>query len=80
MEVADASLAYDQGVKLELYAKAGIQHYWIFNLQENCLEVYSQPPDSGLYGQRDLLTSKSQIMIPGTLGAELSLDQVFSLG
>lgn len=42
IEIADYSLRYDQEVKLQLYAEAGISNYWIFNLIENCLETYNE--------------------------------------
>ena len=80
IEVADSSLGYDQRVKLELCAKARIPEYWIFNLPENCLEVYSQPQDSGLYGQKEIFAVNRSVGIPEISEVELSLDQVFSLG
>lgn len=43
IEISDSSLDYDQEVKLPLYAEAGISDYWIFNLIDNQLEVYSEP-------------------------------------
>ena len=43
IEVADSYLKYDQEIKLPLYAKAGINSYWIFNLVDNYLECYSVP-------------------------------------
>ncbi|MBD2303992.1 Uma2 family endonuclease [Chroococcidiopsis sp. FACHB-1243] len=43
IEISDSSLRYDQEVKLSLYAEARISEYWIFNLVENHLEVYSEP-------------------------------------
>ncbi len=43
IEIADSILKYDQEIKLTLYAEAGISNYWIFNLVENYLEVYSEP-------------------------------------
>ena len=43
IEIADSSLDYDREVKRSLYAEAGIPHYWIFNLIEQCLEAYSEP-------------------------------------
>lgn len=54
VEIADSSLSYDQTVKLPLYAQAGIVDFWIFNLQENCLEAYSEPYQSlqGSFGYR----------------------------
>ncbi|WP_414541186.1 Uma2 family endonuclease [Nostoc sp. CCY0012] len=52
MEVADSSLAYDQDVKIPLYAQAGIHDYWIFNLFDHHLECYSEPylDTQGKYG------------------------------
>lgn len=56
VEVSDSTLAHDRSIKKRLYARAGIPVYWIVNLIENRIEVYSQPtlsdeePD---YAQRD---------------------------
>lgn len=43
VEVADASLSYDRGKKLRLYATSGIPEYWIVNIPERCVEVYAGP-------------------------------------
>ncbi|GAP95968.1 predicted dioxygenase [Leptolyngbya sp. NIES-2104] len=43
IEISDSSLTYDQETKLELYAEDEIQHYWIFNLIDRVLEMYSEP-------------------------------------
>ena len=43
VEVADATLDRDCGAKKRLYARAGIAVYWIINLAENLLEVYTGP-------------------------------------
>jgi Uma2 family endonuclease len=42
-EVADSSLSLDRNDKLRLYARARISVYWIVNLQDNRIEVYTQP-------------------------------------
>jgi Uma2 family endonuclease len=47
VEIADASLHFDQMYKASLYASAGIQDYWIVNLVENVLEVYRDPQPDG---------------------------------
>lgn len=47
IEVADSSLAYDRGVKLPLYARAGIPEYWIVDLKARLLEAYRQPSATG---------------------------------
>ncbi|HEY2589250.1 MAG TPA: Uma2 family endonuclease [Tepidisphaeraceae bacterium] len=43
IEVADSSLDRDRGIKLRSYARAGIREYWIVNLIENQVEVYTDP-------------------------------------
>ena len=43
IEVAAASLAYDRGRKRKAYAESGIPAYWIVNLGERCVEVFSDP-------------------------------------
>ena len=40
VEIADATLSYDQGKKISVYAEDGISDYWIFNLVDYCLEIY----------------------------------------
>ncbi|MBI1846992.1 MAG: Uma2 family endonuclease [Candidatus Rokubacteria bacterium] len=54
VEVSDSSLAFDRQHKSSLYARAGIQDYWIVNLVDRVLEIYRDPgPDtSGVYGWR----------------------------
>ncbi|MEW6278465.1 MAG: Uma2 family endonuclease [Candidatus Eremiobacterota bacterium] len=47
LEVANTSLAYDRLQKGSLYASAGFSPYWIVNLPDDVLEVYTDPrPDS----------------------------------
>jgi Uma2 family endonuclease len=43
VEVADSSLQQDRGAKKRLYARAGIAVYWIVNLVEDQIEVYTEP-------------------------------------
>ena len=43
VEVADASLHRDRSIKKQVYARAGIAVYWIVNLQERRIEVYTAP-------------------------------------
>ncbi len=46
IEVADSSLLRDQQDKTRIYARAGIPCYWIINLVDQRIEVYSQPSAS----------------------------------
>lgn len=43
IEVADTTLQRDRELKKRLYASAGISVYWLMNLVERQLEVYTQP-------------------------------------
>ena len=43
VEVSDATINRDQGTKKRLYAKNGIVEYWLVNLIEGRIEVYTQP-------------------------------------
>jgi Uma2 family endonuclease len=43
IEVADASLLRDQRDKTRIYARANIPCYWVVNLQDMRIEVYTQP-------------------------------------
>lgn len=55
IEVADSTLLGDRADKARLYARAGIASYWIINLIDRQVEVYSSPSSSGNapnYGHR----------------------------
>ena len=54
VELSDTSLGYDKGQKASLYARAGIQEYWIVNLVDNCVEVMRDPEPnaSAAYGYK----------------------------
>ena len=43
VEVAETSLALDRTRKGALYARAGLDDYWVVNLRAQVLEVYREP-------------------------------------
>lgn len=43
IEVADSALGYDRRLKAPLYAEAGVQEYWIVDLEGGAVEVYRNP-------------------------------------
>jgi Uma2 family endonuclease len=43
IEVADASLSRDRSLKGRIYAAANVPVYWIINLVDNLVEVYTDP-------------------------------------
>ena len=46
IEVADSSLAFDQGPKLARYAAAGIPEVWVANLRAREVTAYAEPSGS----------------------------------
>ena len=46
IEVADSTLAYDQGAKLARYAAAGIPEVWVANLRAREVTAYAEPSGS----------------------------------
>jgi Uma2 family endonuclease len=42
-EVADSSIKRDRGLKHRVYARAKVQVYWIIDLVENRIDVFTQP-------------------------------------
>ena len=54
IEVADSSLDRDQQEKVPAYARAGIKEVWIVDLNEEVIEVYRQPSQSG-YASKKVL-------------------------
>jgi hypothetical protein len=53
VEVADSSLDHDRTVKGPIYANAGIATYWIANLVDGTLEVYTSPAPAGYQQRQD---------------------------
>ncbi|HEY9823943.1 MAG TPA: Uma2 family endonuclease [Stenomitos sp.] len=81
IEVADSSLEYDRTVKLPLYAEAGISDYWLFNLSDHYLEVYSNPAEvtPGQFGylNRQIVPKGDSIPLPFFPEAKLALSSIF---
>ncbi|MBI2898376.1 MAG: Uma2 family endonuclease [Deltaproteobacteria bacterium] len=55
VEIADESLDRNRGIKLSLYARAGIAVYWIVDLQDRVVEVHTDP-DGDSYRSRVAFT------------------------
>jgi Uma2 family endonuclease len=66
VEVADATLQEDQGLKLRVYARAGIPIYWIINVNQRQVEVHSRPTGSTEepnYADRQDYTDGSEVPV-----------------
>lgn len=81
VEVADSSLKQDRGDKLAKYAAAGIPVYWIVNLFDNQVEVYTQPePDMYGFGSVRILTAGETVslQLPDGETIELPVDKILA--
>jgi Uma2 family endonuclease len=47
IEVSDSSLAFDQGVKLNLYARYGISEHWVVDVEGSRVVAYFEPTAKG---------------------------------
>ena len=52
VEVSESTLGQDRGVKRTAYARDGIAVYWIVNLVDRQVEVYTRPVKEGRYRSR----------------------------
>jgi Uma2 family endonuclease len=81
IEIADSSLNYDREVKIPLYAEAAITNYWIFNLIDRQLEIYSEPfcGSNGefSYANIQIHLPQSIVQLPFLTNLSLDLRQVF---
>jgi Uma2 family endonuclease len=77
VEVADTSLPEDRTMGTEVYGPAGISLYWIINLIERQVEVYTNPGPAG-YASR--VVYKPGQLIPVVVDAqqfgELGVDHI----
>lgn len=83
IEISDSSLTYDQETKLELYAEDEIQHYWIFNLIDRVLEMYSEPYQKSAsefgYRLKRIALPDERVKLPQFSELWLDLSNVFPL-
>jgi Uma2 family endonuclease len=68
VEVSDTTLPQDRGMKLTAFARDGIPVYWIINLADRQVEVYTRPVKAGRYRSRKDYKPGQQV--PVTLGGQ----------
>ena len=63
IEVADKTLPRDRGAKKGIYARAGIPEYWIVNLIDRQLEIFTEPDlTAGTYAKERVLGEGDTLM------------------
>ena len=75
IEVSDTTLAYDRGVKLPLYARAGIREVWIVDLPGETIERYTDPLEES-YRRADRLRRGQTLESISLPGPTPSVDEI----
>jgi hypothetical protein len=75
VEVCDTSAGYDRGVKVPLYARAGVPETWLVLLEEGLIEVYRNPKE-GVYQDLHRALPGESLAVPGMAGLELATDAI----
>ncbi len=78
IEVAESSLRFDRGEKLEIYATQKIPEYWIVDIHNRCIHVFTQP-EYGDYTNRRRVNVDDCLQPLCCNGAELVLSNLFIL-
>jgi Uma2 family endonuclease len=76
IEVSDATLRYDRGVKVPLYARHGVPEYWIIDVQNAELRVYAELR-LGRYERETAAVRPATAPITALPGVTIDLSGVF---
>ncbi len=60
IEVAESSLPYDRGEKLEIYAQQSVPEYWIVDIAGRCIHVFRHP-DGNRYQRSETILAHGMI-------------------
>jgi Uma2 family endonuclease len=82
IEVADTTLTCDRNIKKRIYAKAGVPAYWIVNLLDRHIEVYTSPLVTGSepdYSNREVFAVGSfvNVIVAGVALGQIEVAAVF---
>ena len=73
IEVADSTIAYDQDVKMPLYAEFDIPEIWLVDVNQEILTIYTQPSNS-VYQFSESYSSNDLV---SCLGVKISVSSIF---
>jgi Uma2 family endonuclease len=82
VEVAESSLASDRERKGSLYARAGLEDYWVLNLVDRVLEVYREPvrddaaPFGWRYSRREIVDANAHVTPPGARPGSIAVSHL----
>jgi Uma2 family endonuclease len=76
VEVSDSTLLRDLGRKARIYASAGIQEYWVVDLNGERVYVHRQP-DQGTYQDRTVAARGEHVSTLFAADVRLAVDEIF---
>jgi Uma2 family endonuclease len=77
IEVSESTLAIDRGEKLAAYAVGGIPVYWIVNLVDRRVEVYSSPGPAGYQSHTDFTPGMEiPVIIAGVECGRIAVNEI----
>ena len=77
LEVSDATIRQDRTQKKRIYARAGIETYWIVNLPRERVEVYTEPVGSD-YKQTNIYYANQSVpvILDGEQVGEIKVEEI----
>ncbi len=75
IEVSDSTLADDRKVKMPLYAEGGVAEYWIVNIPDGVIEVYSDLSEGSYRNVRQVGRGERLGLPQGLLGS-IAVDDI----
>jgi len=75
IEVSVSSLRKDTQVKPAIYAEAGVDEYWVVDLENDRVLVYAEPVD-GRYRSERVATVDERLAVPGYPDVSLAVTEI----
>lgn len=77
VEVADSSLAEDRELGARVYGPAGLPVYWLVDLNDRRVEVYTDPGPGGYASRRDHRAGEViPVVIAGRPVGQVAVDDI----
>ncbi len=75
IEVGLTSLAYDRGLKAQLYARHGVQELWVIDAKKRSVWIHTSPSARG-WGEIDKRGPKDELAHPAIPGFRVKLGEI----
>ena len=76
IEVSDSSLAFDQSVKLNLYARYGVAEYWVVDVEGKRVVTYREPYAQG-YVRKAEFGAPDSVMPHAFPDLKIAVEEIF---